>query len=84
MDFIILDLGSGVNILTRKTQESVGKIKLVWSHVQLKLDNHLKVLLIGQPPWVPIEVERICTYGDFEVIEIFDDTNPYPSLLGIN
>ena len=31
MDFVILDLGIDVNILTRQTWESMGKIRLVWS-----------------------------------------------------
>ena len=26
----------------------------------------------------------MCTFADFEVINIVDDTNPYPMLLGIN
>ena len=32
-DFIILDLGTYVNILTKQTWESMGKPKLVWYHV---------------------------------------------------
>ena len=35
MDYIILDLGSDVNIFTRHTYESMGKPQLDWSHVQL-------------------------------------------------
>ena len=31
-----------------------------------------------------MEVEGLRTYDDFEVIDIVDDTNPYPALLGIN
>ena len=30
------------------------------------------------------DVEGLCTYVDFEVINIVDDTNPYPALLGID
>ena len=33
---------------------------------------------------VIIDVEGLCTYADFEVINIVDDTNPYPALLGID
>ena len=33
MDYIILDLGSDVNILTRQTWKSMGKPHLDWSHV---------------------------------------------------
>ena len=35
MDFIILDLGSDVNILTKKTWERMGNPKLVWSPIHL-------------------------------------------------
>ena len=46
MDFIILDLGSYVNILRRQTWESMGKPTLVWSLVQLHLSNQTKVFPI--------------------------------------
>ena len=39
MDFIILDLGSDVNILTRKTWELMGNPQLVWSYVNIILSN---------------------------------------------
>ena len=35
MDYIILDLGFNVNILTSKNWESMGKSRLVWSPIQL-------------------------------------------------
>ena len=31
-----------------------------------------------------VEVEGLRTYADFEIINIVDDTNTYPSLLGID
>ena len=31
-----------------------------------------------------VEVEGLRTYVDFEIIDIVDDTNPYPALLGID
>ena len=37
MDYIILDLGSHVNTLTRQTWESMGKPRLEWSPNKLKL-----------------------------------------------
>ena len=33
---------------------------------------------------VPIDIEGLHTFADFEVINIIDDTNPYPTLLGID
>ena len=84
MDYIILDLGSDVNILTRQTWESMGKPHLDWSHVHLRIANQEKVLPIGRRSQVPIDIEGLRTFADFEVINIVDDTNPYPALLGID
>ena len=83
MDYIILDMGSDVNILTRKTWESMNKSRLDWFPIQLRLINQSKVLPIGRLNEVPVEVEGLRTYADFELIDIIDDTNPYPTLLGI-
>ena len=33
---------------------------------------------------VIVDVEGLCTHAYFEVINIVDDTNPYPALLGID
>ena len=33
---------------------------------------------------VPVNIKGLHTFVDFEVINIFDDTNPYPALLGID
>ena len=32
---------------------------------------------------VPVDIEGLHTFADFEVINIIDDTNTYPALLGI-
>ena len=84
MDYIILDMGSNVNILTRKTWESMNNPWLDWSPIQLRLANQSKVLPIGWLTQVPVEVEGLRTYTEFEVINIVDDMNPYPALLGID
>ena len=39
MDDILLDLGSYVNIFPNNTWEKMGKPKLVWSLIQLRLVN---------------------------------------------
>ena len=39
MDEVILDLGSEVNVLTKKTWELMGKPKLRYSPIQLRLEN---------------------------------------------
>ena len=33
---------------------------------------------------MPVEDKGLRTYAKFEVIDIIDDTNPYPTLLGID
>ena len=83
MDYIILDLGSDVYILTIQTWESMGKPILVWSLFQLRLTNQSKVLPISRLTQVPVKLEGLKTYVKFEVIDIVDDTNPYPALLSI-
>ena len=84
MDYSILYLGSNVNILTRQTWESMGKSWLDWPPIQLRLKNQLKVLSIGWLNQVPVKVEGLRTYSNFKVINIVDDTNTYPALLGLN
>jgi hypothetical protein len=47
MDDIILYLGSEVNVLTKKTWESMGEPTLGFSPIQLKLENQHRVVPIG-------------------------------------
>ena len=75
MDYILLDLGSYVNILTRQTWESMNKLRLDWYPIQLRLANQSKVLPIGRLSQVPVEVEGLRTYVNFKVIDIVDDSN---------
>ena len=55
-----------------------------WSPVQLRLANQVEVLLIGRLSQVPIDIEGLRTFIDFEFINIVDDMNPYPMILGID
>ena len=63
MDFIILDMGSDVNILKKQTWEIMWNPKLVCSPSQLRLAIQLKVLPIGQLPEVLVEVEGLWTHA---------------------
>ena len=54
-----------------------------WSPIQLRLAYQSKVLPIGRLSQVPVEVEGLRTYVDFEFIDIVGDKSPYPALLGI-
>ena len=83
MTDIILDLGSEVNVLTKQTWEQMGKPTLEWSPIQLRLANQQNIVPLGRFPSVPVDIDGVSTLADFEVIEIVDDSNPYPALLGI-
>ena len=62
----------------------MGKLRLDWSPIKLRLTNKVKVFPIGRLSQVPVDIEGLHTFVDFEVINIVDDTNPYPTLLGID
>ena len=65
MDYIILDLGSDVNILTHKTWEIMGKPPLEWSPIQLMLSNQEKVIPSGRMSQVQVDIEGLCTFTEF-------------------
>jgi len=46
--------------------------------------NQQKVLPMGRLQGVTVDIEGGSTQTDFELIEIVDDSNPYPTLLGID
>lgn len=48
------------------------------------MENQQKVIPMGRLQRVTIDIEDARTLVDFEVIDIIDDNNPYPALLGIN
>ena len=83
MTDVILDLGSKLNVLTKQTWEQMGKPTLAWSPIQLRLSNQQKIVPLGRFLNLQIDIDGVSTFADFEVIEILDDSNPYPALLGI-
>jgi hypothetical protein len=42
------------------------------------------VVPIGIFKGIPVDLDGVCTMEDFEVIDITDNTLPYPSLLGLD
>jgi hypothetical protein len=84
MDEVILDLGSEVNVLTKQTWEIMGRPKLRYSPIQLKLANQQKVCPLGRLSNLPMDIDGVQSLAYFEVIEIIDDRNPFPALLGID
>ena len=84
MDEVILDLGSEVNVLTMQTWEQMGIPKLARSPIHLRLANQQQVSPLGQLLQVPVDIDGVHNFADFEVIEIIGDSRPYPALLGID
>jgi len=80
---IVLDLGSDVNAMPKKTWELMGKTKLAWSPIALKLVNQQKIIPFGRMESVWIDIECVRSKTTFEVIEIVDNNIPYPSLFGL-
>lgn len=46
--------------------------------------NQQKIIPMGQLYGVTIDIEGASVVADFEVIENFNESNPYPTLLGID
>jgi hypothetical protein len=84
MGDIILDLGSEVNVLPKKTWKCMGDPTLGYSHVQLKITNKHRVILIQRLNGVTVDLDGVHTKEDFEVLEIVDGTTPYQALLGLD
>jgi hypothetical protein len=81
---VMLDLGSDVNILPKKTWEAMGKPKLVYSPIQLWMANQYCIYPVGRLQNVEVDLDGVKTMVDFEVIEIMGEKDPYPTLLGID
>ena len=61
----------------------MGKPNMVWSLIHLKLTNQHKIALFGRLTGVPMNIDGVRSVADFEVIEIVDDSQPYPTLMGL-
>jgi hypothetical protein len=62
----------------------MGKSKLIYSPIRLRMANQQAVSPFGQLEHVPVDIDGVRTFSYFEVIEIVDDNCPYPVLLGID
>ena len=62
----------------------MGRPKLSYSPLQLRLPNHLKVCPLGRLSNAHVDIDGVRSLADFEVIEIIDDSKSYPALLGID
>ena len=68
MDQVILDLGSDVNVLPKKTWQRMGEPKLEWSTIQLRMVNQQKIIPLGRLPKVMEDIAAVKAQVDFEVI----------------
>jgi hypothetical protein len=76
MGNIILDLGSDVNIFPKKTWEAMGEPTLGYSAIQLKLENHHRVIPIGRLKNIIVDLDGVCTTIDFEVMDMVHESIP--------
>jgi hypothetical protein len=83
MGDIILDLGSKVNVLPKKTWQCMGEPTLGYSLVQSKLANQHIFLPIGRLKGVIVDPNGVHTEAYFEFIEIVDGMTPYLAFLGL-
>jgi hypothetical protein len=84
MDYVVIDLGSEVNVMTKQTWALMGKPRLIYSPIRLRMANQKVVIPFGRLEQVHVDINRVRTFADFKVIEIIDDSCPYPTLLRID
>jgi len=84
MGDIILGLGFEVNVPPKKTWESMGEPQLGYSPIHLKRQNQHKVEPIRRLKGVLVYLYGVHTMDEFEVIDIVDNTSPYPTLLRLD
>jgi hypothetical protein len=70
--------------MTKKTWALMGKPKLIYSPIRLRMANQQAVSPFGRLEHVLVDIDRVRTFAYFEVIEIVDDNYPYPTLLEID
>ena len=61
----------------------MGKPTLQWPPIQLRTTKQQKVLPMVML-LVMVDLDGTSTQMDFEVIELMDESTPYPALLGID
>ena len=70
--------------MTKQTWALMGKLKLIYSPIRLRMANQQAISLFGRLEHVLADIDKVRTFAYFEVIEIVDDSFPYPALLGID
>jgi hypothetical protein len=70
--------------MAKKTWALMGKPKLIYSPIRLKMANQQAVNPFGRLEHVPVDIDGVRIFADLEVIKIVDDSYPYPAFLGID
>ena len=65
IDYVVLDLGSEVNVMTKKTWALMGKPTLIYSPIRLRMDNQQAVSPFGILEHVPVDIDRVSMFADF-------------------
>lgn len=81
---VMLDFVFYVNILPKNSWETMGEPKLVYSLIQLCMENKYRICQIGRLEGVEVDLVGVITIVDFKVIKIMDEKDPYHAMLGID
>jgi hypothetical protein len=84
IDYVVLNLGSEVNVMMKQAWALMGKPKFIYSPIRLRMAYQHAMSPFGRLEHVPLDIDGVRKFVDFEVIEIVDDSCPYLTLLGID
>jgi hypothetical protein len=70
--------------MMKKTWALMGKPKLIYSLIRLRMSNQQAMIPFGRLEHVPMDIDKVRTFAEFKVIEIVDDRCPYHTFLGID
>ena len=62
----------------------MGEPRLGWWTIQIWMANQQNIIPLGRLTKVVVDIAGIRVNVDFEVIQIVEDADPYPALLGLD
>ena len=62
----------------------MGEPNLELSTIQLRMANQQKIIPLGRLSKIMVDIVGVKVRDDFEVIQIVEDADPYPALLGLD
>jgi hypothetical protein len=65
IDYVVLDLGSEVNVMTKETWALMGRQKLIYSPIRLRMVNQQAVSPFGRLEHVLVDIDEVRTFADF-------------------